>query len=128
MTSRPRTTSRSGFSLISVVFAVILLVLGLLALARSQTLLAAVQGSTNHRNRAYALARAHMELLRSRPPSTITAENAVVIDSLGRVAAGGGFTRTVQLDPRSTNLLAVTVLVGYPRGTVPAQLNTLIFR
>lgn len=128
MTQHPRSASRRGFSLVSVVFAIVLLVLGLLALARSQTMLAATQGTTGDRNRAYALARTHMETLRSRPPATLASETAVTIDSLGRPAAGGVYTRSVRVDPQSANLLNVSVLVHYPRGAAPAQLSTLIYR
>lgn len=119
---------RGGFSIVAVVFAVALLVTGLLALARSQTYLARTQGSTADRNRAYALARGHMELLRSRPPASLASESAVGIDSLGRPVAGGGYTRTVLVTTEATNLLRVRVQVQYPRGTAPAEIATLIFR
>lgn len=127
-TAVPPRRARAGFSLVSVIFAVVLLTLGMLALARSQTLLARTEGSTGIKNRAAIIARSHMEVLRSRPPATLASETGVVVDSLGRAVAGGGFTRSVNVEQVQTNLLRVTVSVAYPRGNVPADISTLIFR
>jgi type II secretory pathway component PulK len=123
---RPR--ARGGFSLVSVIFAVALLVVGLLALARSQTLLARAQGTTAIRSRAQEIGRAYMEAVRARPPATLASEGAVRVDSLGRADTQGPFERSLLVDQEAANLLRVRVRVTYPRGVQPVELATLIFR
>lgn len=120
--------SRAGFSLVSVMVAVVILVVGLLALARAQTALAASQGTAAVRNRAVDLARAYMEQVRARPPATLAAEGATRVDSLGLPAADGTYTRTLLVEQQATNLLQVRVRVDYPRARTPVEIATLIFR
>jgi Tfp pilus assembly protein PilV len=125
MTKRVR--NEAGFTLISVLIAVTMLVIGLMALARTQALLAKTQGSTSVRATALAIAQGHVEVLRSRPPATLATESAVGVDELGQPSPGGRFSRTTVVTTDAPNLRRVTVEVSYPGASRPIELVTLIF-
>ena len=117
-----------GFTLVSVLVALAILAIGLLALARAQAAIVASQGNVANRTVALTIARDHAELLRSRSPWTLVSEAPATVDARGAAAANGAYTRTTNVTVLSNNLLQVQVLVTYPRSTVPVDIVTLIYR
>jgi hypothetical protein len=105
-----------------------MLTIGLMALARTQALLARTQGSTASRATALAIAQSHVELLRSQVGDSLGSEAPVSVDELGLASAGGKFSRETVVDDVANNLQRVTVRVSYPKAGVPIELVTLIFR
>lgn len=121
-------SNQAGFTLVSVMIAVILLCLGLIALAKAQGVLARSQTDTANRSSALAIAQGYTEVIRSRDPSTLASEGTVQVDANGAVAAGGLYSRSTIVSADAPNLLRVTVTVNYPRAAVPLQIVTLIYK
>jgi Tfp pilus assembly protein PilE len=119
---------RGGFTLISVIVAVALLTIGVLALSRTTTSVTYAQTSATSRTIALSIARAHMERVRSRNPWTLVPEAPVRVDATGALDAEGEFLRSVDVFEEAPNLLRVTIEVAYPRGIDPVKLVTLIYR
>jgi Tfp pilus assembly protein PilV len=117
-----------GFTLISVLIAVVILSTGLLALARAQGMLVATQTLTSSRTTAVTIARDYTEVLRSRDPWVIASEAAATVNSRGQADAAGKYTRSTSVTELAPNLLQVTVQVVYPKGRAPIQITTLIYR
>jgi hypothetical protein len=124
--SRRRKTQ--GFTLISVLLAVTMLTIGLVALARTQALLTSAENGVSSRAVALSLASAYVEQLRGRDPWTLVSEAPVAVDAAGQAAAAGPYRRSTVVTLDQANLLRLRVLVTYPRGPVPIELTTLIYR
>ncbi len=120
--------AKSGFTLISVMVALVMLSVGLLALAKVQSSLVKTQRDTNLRATALTVARSYVEDLRSRDPWTLATEAAVKVDLQGRPAAAGPLTRSTTVTQDSANLLRITVQVDYPGQNQPVQLITMAYR
>jgi type IV pilus assembly protein PilV len=118
---------RDGFTLVSVLVAVVLLSSGIMALANSMYYVSKVTRRENQRTQALQLATQYMEVLRERDPWTLTSEAATTIDSLGVVNANGAFTRQVTVTNENAQLLRI-VLVVTPRNAAPMRLTTLIYK
>jgi len=118
----------SGFTLVSVLVALAILAIGLLALARAQASIVASQGNVANRTTALTIARDYAEVLRSRSPWTLVSEAPARVDARGTPDANGAYTRTTNVTVLSTNLLQVQVLVTYPRSATPVDIVTLIYR
>ena len=118
----------SGFTLVSVLVALAILAIGLLALARAQASIVASQGNVANRTTALTIARDYAEVLRSRSPWTLVSEAPARVDARGTPDANGAYTRTTNVTVLSTNLLQVQVLVTYPRSATPVDILTLIYR
>jgi type IV pilus assembly protein PilV len=119
---------RSGFTVISMLVAVILLAVGLMSLARASAQTITMQTLAQNRTNAIAISRAYLEQIRTRDPWTVQSEPARVVDAEGMPAANGFYRRTVNVSVTRQNLLKVDVLVTYPRGTQPITLTTSFFR
>jgi Tfp pilus assembly protein PilV len=128
MTQPVTRRAEAGFTLVSVILAIVILSIGLLALARAQAVLVKAQGMTANRNVALTIARDYTEVLRSRDPWGITNEAATAVNERGVVIGTGKYTRTVTTAVTAPNLLQVTISVTYPRGPVPIDIITLIYR
>lgn len=126
MSSHPRT--QRGFTLLSVLIAISMLTLGLMALARTQTALVRAQSTTAARAAALAIAQGYVEVLRSRDTATLVSEAAVAVDGLGQPSPQGRFGRSTVVTTDAPNLRRVVVQVSYPRSLLPIELTTLIFR
>lgn len=126
-TPAPR-RAEGGFTLVSVIVAIVILSTGLLALARAQALLVKSQGDTAARTTGLTIARDYMEVLRSRDPWTIASEAGVTVNSTGTADVAGKFTRSVTVQVIQGNLIQVSINVVYPRGVNPVNLTTLIYR
>jgi Tfp pilus assembly protein PilV len=125
--ARPR-QGQEGFTLVSVIVAIVILSTGLLALARAQAMLVATQAQTANRTVAVTIARDYTERLRSRDPWGIVSEAAAAVDPRGQANANGKFQRSTTVTILAPNLLQVMVQVTYPKGPAPIQITTLIYR
>jgi type IV pilus assembly protein PilV len=119
---------KRGFTLVSVLVALAILAIGLLALARAQAAIVASQGNVANRTTALTIARDYAEVLRSRSPWTLASETPVAVDARGQAAANGPYTRSTNVTVLQNNLIQVQILVTYPRATVPVDITTLIYR
>lgn len=122
--------NKRGFTLISVMIAVVILAVGVLALSR--TLTGAMQANTRAGLRTIALdiARQRMEFLRSQPPGDMAdfAEaSGTDVNEEGRPVTGGKYRRTVIVADVRTSLVSVTIRVTYPNGTSPVELITYVY-
>jgi Tfp pilus assembly protein PilV len=116
-----------GFTIISVLVAIVMLSIGILALSRSGTQAIAAQTLAGNRTTALAIGRAYMEAVRSRPPAQVQSESAVKVDETGTVNPNGVFTRSVAVTVVRHNLKEVRVVVEFPRSNVPIELLTLAY-
>ena len=117
----------AGFTLISVMMAVVLLAIGILALSRTQSLVLSAHTSAATRTTALEIARSYLENLRSRDPSTLATEAAVKVDETGVTNTNGVYTRTVTVASLSSNLLQVTVTVTTPTNRNGVSLMTMAY-
>ncbi|HEY7027639.1 MAG TPA: prepilin-type N-terminal cleavage/methylation domain-containing protein [Gemmatimonadales bacterium] len=120
--------NEGGFTLISVLIAIVMLSVGLVALARSQAMLMTTQNRLANANTALSIARGYVEQVRGRDPWTLATEAPVAVDELGIVAANGTYRRSMDVTLDATNLARVTVTVTFPRQSQPVQVITLIYR
>lgn len=120
--------SRRGFTIVSMLVAIILLAVGLMSLAAANAQTVTMQTLAQNRTSAIAIARAYMEQVRTRDPWLIASESAVALNSDGQAAGGGKFVRSLVVTQSRTNLIKIVVKVVYPRGSQPVELTTSFFR
>ena len=120
--------NEGGFTLISVLVAVVILAFGLMALARTQSILMSAQTGVANRSAALGVAAGYLEQLRSRDPATLVTEAAVAVNAEGQPTAGGPYYRSTVVTLDQPNLLRVRVLVTFARASQPIELITLIYR
>ncbi len=118
---------KDGFTIISVLVAIVMLSVGILALSRSGTQAMAAQTLAGNRTTALAIGRAYMEAVRSRPPAEVLSESAARVDRTGTVDPNGVFTRSVVVKNVRHNLKEIRVIVEFPRSKVPIELVTLAY-
>lgn len=116
-----------GFTIISVLVAIVMLSVGILALSRSGTQAMAAQTLAGSRTTALAIGRAYMEAVRSRPPAEVLSESAARVDRTGTADPNGAFTRSVVVNNVRHNLKEIRVIVEFPRSKVPIELVTLAY-
>ncbi len=121
------TTSRQGFTLISVMVALVLLSVGIMALARTQFMVVRVTRQENARSQALQLATMYLEEVRARDAWSLSSEGPSTIDSTGVVNASGTFTRQLTVTPMGSQLLRVQLAIT-PRRASPVRIETMIFR
>ena len=119
--------SEAGFTLISVIMAVVILSIGILALGRSQAMLIRAQATSAERNVALGIARNYVEEVRSRT-AIPASEGSVAVDETGTAAVGGVYRRSIDVADLGNDLYRATCNVTYPRGAQPVQIITLIYR
>jgi type IV pilus modification protein PilV len=117
----------SGFTLISVLIAMVLLSVGVMALSRAGGEAIAARSTASIKVNALAIARGHLERIRAQPPQDVVAESPVQVDDAGLPSSGGPYSRSVVVDALDLTLIKVTVIVDYPRATQPVELVTLIY-
>jgi type IV pilus assembly protein PilV len=123
-----RAADERGFTLISVLLAVMMLTVGLVALARTQAILTAAESGVSNRSVALAVATGYLEQLRGVDPSTLASEGAVAVDADGQPAPNGPYQRSTVVTLDQTNLVRLRVIVAYPRGPTPVELVALLYR
>jgi Tfp pilus assembly protein PilV len=117
----------AGFTLISVIMAVVILSIGIMALGRSQAMLVRAQATSAQRGVALGIARNYIEEVRSRT-TALASEGVAMVDETGTLAAGGVYGRSLAIVDLGNSLWEATCNVTYPRGPVPVQIITLIYR
>jgi Tfp pilus assembly protein PilV len=117
----------AGFTLISVIMAVVILSIGILALGRSQAMLIRAQATSAQRDVALGIARNYIEEVRSRT-AIPASEGSTAVDETGTATAGGKYRRSLTIADLGNNLYQATCNVIYPRGPSPVQIVTLIYR
>ena len=122
----PRT--RQGFTLVSMIVAIVLLTVGILALGNANTNTIKYQAMAQNRTNAVAISRAYLEEVRSRDPWSLTSESAVQVGPDGVPAGNGFFTRSLKVDEERQNLLRLELTVDYPRAEQPVRLTTYQYR
>lgn len=116
-----------GFSLVSVLIAVVILAIGVLALAKTSAGVVRAGAQAASRTEAVSVARAYMEEVRSRQPANLVSEAAVSVDRDGQLNGSGPYTRRVVVSDVTSNLKSVRVVVTMPNATIPVELVTLAF-
>lgn len=116
----------AGYSLISVLVAIILLVVGVISLSNVMTQSLSMQTIQSTRTTALYVAQTYMEELKSRDPATLASEAAVQVDEEGNPDGSGSFTREVTVGSAGRNLLSVAVVVTTPRSN-PIRLVTWVY-
>ncbi len=122
--------NRRGFTLISVMIAVVILAVGVLALSRTLSGAMAMNTRAGLRTVALDIARQRMEFLRAQPAADIATyddASGTDVNEEGRPITGGKYRRVVIVSQVRTNLVSVTVRVTYPRGTTPVELVTYLY-
>ena len=117
-----------GFTLVSVLVAITLLTFGLMALARTQSVMVRAQSTMATRSTALVIAQTYTEVIRSRDPATLASEAPVQVDAAGQPSAQGQYRRSTVVTNDATNLLRVTISVDYPQSVAPIQIITLIYK
>lgn len=116
-----------GFSLISTLIAVVILAIGILALAKTSAGVVRAGARAASRTEAVSVARAYMEDVRSRQPAALVSEAAVTVDRDGQPNGTGPYTRRVVVSDVTSNLKSVRVVVTMPNTSIPVELVTLAF-
>ena len=119
--------NEAGFSLISVIIAMVLLSVGIMSLARVGGEVLEIHSATSGRSTALAIARGHLEQIRARPAAELVSESPVKVDASGTITPSGMFTRSVDVQDVAYNLRQVKVIVDFPRARVPVELLSLAF-
>jgi Tfp pilus assembly protein PilV len=117
----------SGFTLISVLIAMVLLSVGIMALSRATGEVIAARSNASIKVNALAIARGHMERLRAQEPQAIKPESPVQVNASGSIDGNGVYMRSVIVESVDATLIKVKVQVDYPRASQPVELVTLIY-
>lgn len=107
-----------GFSLVSVLVAIILVAVAVVAISMSSAYMTALQTDAAQRSTAASIATAYMESVKVEPLDEIESEGATRVDETGSPSADGAYVRslTVEDDPKVADALRATVRVLYPAG------------
>jgi type IV pilus assembly protein PilV len=121
---------RDGFTLLSVMVAMVLLSIGVMALAKTQFMVAAVTNQQSQKEQALQLASAYLEEVRSRDPWGLATEALATIDSTGAVNSAGKFTRAMTVADVGSQLesIQLTVTPKFGVHTRSVVINTFIFK
>ncbi len=125
---RRLTRTRRGFSLVSMMVAMILLAVGLSSLAGANAQTVTLQTVAQNRTNAIAIARSYVEQLRTRDPWLVASEPVVRLSADGVPQANGPYLRSVVVREPRNNLVQLDVVVDYPRSAQPVKLTTALFR
>ncbi len=116
-----------GFTLLSVLIAIVMLSIGVVGLAGTIATVSSAHMETATRSTALAIARGAMEDVRSREAKVLVSEAPVIVDDEGKPNAGGRFTREVTVEEMNRQLRRITVRVSYPRARKPVELTTMTY-
>ncbi len=119
MTGRGRSPwGEAGFGLVSLLVAMVLLAVGVVALSTSSAFLVSLQTDAAVRSTATSIAVTYMEEVKRRPPGALASEGPTAVDETGQPDPAGRFVRTltIQDDPATPDVVQATVQVRYPTG------------
>ena len=110
--------SDRGVGIVSVLVAIVLLSIGIVAISASSAYLVSLQTDASERARATAIAVTYMEEVKMRLPAGLASEDTVAVSGTGAPIADGPFRRslTVIPEPSVPEALRATVSVQYPSG------------
>lgn len=117
----------AGYSLVSVVIALLLLSVGVISLSSVLTQSISMQTVMDTRTSALYVAQTHLEFLKSQDPISLASTSAVQVDASGTPDAGGVFSREVTVTDAGRNLIEIVVSVTSPRSNNPIQLVTWVY-
>ncbi len=120
--------ARHGFTLVSMIVAIILLAVGLSSLASANASTIQLQTLAQNRTNAIAIGRSYLEQVRTRDPWLVQTEPPVRLGAEGTAEADGAYVRTMTVTETRQNLVQIDVKVDYPRAQSPVLLTTLLFR
>ena len=115
--------SLSGFGIVSVLVAVVLLAVGIVALSSSSAFIVSMQTDAAERSRASAIAVTYMEQVKTRLPTEISSESPVRVDETGEPDENGAFIRSLVVTPEADTPDVVRATVR----TRTLELVTFIF-
>ena len=118
---------QAGFTIISVMIALVLVAVGLGALSRAGFEGQRAQTTAATRTTALDIARTYMEDLRSRDPAGLVSEAPVAVNDMGQPDPAGTYARQVTIDSPASNLKQLTVRVDGPHLRNPVVLVTLAY-
>jgi type II secretory pathway pseudopilin PulG len=125
---RRRPAPRRGFTLLSMLVALVLLSVGVMALAQANAATVKVGAQSANRGVALAVARGYLEEVRSRDPWTLQTESAQRVGSNGEPNSLGPYTRSMTVTELRTNLIQLQIAVDYPNPTSPVAVDTYLYR
>ncbi|KPK79670.1 MAG: hypothetical protein AMS25_11795 [Gemmatimonas sp. SM23_52] len=109
---------QDGFGIVSVLVAIVLLAIGVVALSSSSAFLVSLRTDAAARATAASIATSYMEEVKRRPPREVASEEPATVNETGREAEEGMFVRTLTVGPEPSvpDAARVTVSVQYPAG------------
>lgn len=108
---------RGGFSILSVLIAVVLMGVGVAAVSSTSVYLLSLRTESTVRSTATGLAVTYMEEVKTRPTAGLASETSVTLNQQGEADPGGSFTREMVVGPGPVaNSKLVEVKIGYPTG------------
>ncbi len=123
--------SERGFSILTVLIAVVLVSVAVVALSGTTVYVLSIQTESSVRSSAAGVAAAYMEEVKTRNTTTLVSEPQTSVLSSGLAQASATFLRELKVEdgaaPRSK---LVTVTVRYPRGRASmgrVELVTIIY-
>lgn len=116
----------AGYSLISVIVAIVLLSVGVLSLSQLLTQSVSMQTVIATRTTALDVARSYMEEVRGLDPLTVQAVPAERVNERGEQDSNGLFTRELTIETVTLHLVEATVIVTLPQSN-PIRLVTWIY-
>ncbi len=106
----------SGYGMVSVLVAIVLLSAGVVVLSTSSVFVSSLRNEAAVRSVAASLALGYMEEIKTRDRGTLASEAPARISEKGELDEGGDFLRVmdVHTDPTIVDAVRVKVKVGYP--------------
>lgn len=118
----------AGYSMVGVLVALVLLAVGILALANAGTQTVAMENQMATRTTALEIARTYMEQVRSQEPDELTSHSPEPVNGQGEPDEDGVFRRALVVeDTEDVNMKKVTVRVYAPNLDSPIELVTLAY-
>jgi len=114
--------------MVSMIVALVLLGVGVGALAKSSAETLKFQNIAQNKTNAIAIGRAYVENLRTQDPWQIQNQSPVAVDADGATSPGGVYSRAMAMVIERNNLLRLTITVNYPRMHDPVVLTTFLYR
>lgn len=113
--------------MVAVLVALVLLAVGILALANAGTQTVMMQTNMATRTTALEIGRTYMEEVRSRNPLDLTSEDPVRVDEEGDTASDGQFRRELVVEDAGENMRKVVVRISGPNLGSPLELATMVY-
>lgn len=130
---RQLAASERGFSLITVMIAVVLVAVAVVALSGTTIYVLSMQTESTVRSTASGIAAAYMEDVKTRSVATLASEAETAVNSMGGAPVAGetNFLRELIVeDGAAPKSKLVTIVVKYPRGRAQmgrVELVTIVY-